>query len=442
MALRDAVRSRRFLLGLVCGALLVFGGAYAINETNLADRLVSPLLLDDSSASADAIVVLGGGVIGDCVPNVNSLRRAIAAARLYRERRAPIMVITGGAASEGCPVADSIMNIAAEMGVPDERMIAERRSQSTYENAALSAPVLRAQGAARVLLVTDRLHMRRAKGVFEHFGFAVEPVAVPIYEGHPDNVSMLTAGAREAAALSYYRFRGWTQPMTNTQAAVTPAAGAALPRSQVSHPGGPLVILGASYAGNWPITELAGGIPVVNNGVAGQRTFQFLDRFDQDVTARQPRAVLLWGFINNLFSSDNLDETATAIRADYTQLIARAKAAGIEPILATEITVRRHDTWLDTMRGAVGRLRGKQSYHDRINDYVMKINQWLTEEGRRQSLLVLDFQGALADSSGRRKLQFATEDGSHVTPAGYETLSLYARPILARHFSAPPASPQ
>ncbi len=436
MDLRSRFRRRPFAFGVLCGVLLVPMVVWTINNTSLADRLIAPLLVDDSPAQADAIVVLGAAVIGDCEPNLNSLRRAIHGARLFRAKRAPVLVLSGGAASEGCPVAAAMMAFAGELGVPDAKMFVESRSRTTRENAEQTAPLLRARQASRILLVTDRLHMRRAKGVFEQYGFTVEPISVPIYEGHADNISMLAAGMREAAALAYYSARGWTDAKPATDAASRPpATEAEVRRPEVAYPEGPLVILGASYAGNWPLTD-AGGVAVINNGKAGQRTFQFVERFDRDVTAHRPRAVLLWGFINNLFSADDLDEAAAAVRADYTRMIALAKAARIEPILATEITARRHEGLVDYGMAILGRIRGKVSYHDRVNQYVMTTNQWLQDIGRKEGLLVLDFQLALADETGRRKLQFAAEDGSHVTPSGYDTLSKLVRPILARHFAA------
>jgi uncharacterized SAM-binding protein YcdF (DUF218 family)/lysophospholipase L1-like esterase len=441
VGIRSVVRSRPFFGGLLCGVILVFAGGWTINETSLADWLIAPLLLEDSNANADAIVVLGGGVIGDCVPNINSLRRAVHGARLFRAGRAPMVVITGGSGNEGCPVANAIMNFAGELGVPDDRMFLESEARSTRQNAEFTMPLLRAQHVSRVLLVTDRLHMRRAKGSFEHQGLVVEPVSVPIYEGHPDNISMLAAGAREAAALTYYSLRGWMQPMSNNQAVAGPGATGSKSMTALANPAGPLVILGASYAGNWPITTV-GGVAVINSGVAGQQTFQFLERFEADVIQGAPRAVLLWGFINNFFSAANLDEAATAIRKDYTQMIAKAKAAGIEPILATEITVRRHEGWIDLATSIAARALGKVSQEDRINGYVMATNQWLADVGRAEGLLVLDFQAALADASGRRRIQYAAEDGSHVTPQGYEALSTYVRPTLARHFGASPDSRQ
>ena len=43
---RPAARLRRgrFLAGVVCGILLVFGARWAINRTSLADSLVGPLI--------------------------------------------------------------------------------------------------------------------------------------------------------------------------------------------------------------------------------------------------------------------------------------------------------------------------------------------------------------------------------------------------------------
>ena len=435
------LRNRAFVAGLISGVVALLLGRLIINATSMADWLVAPLLVNDSSARADAIVVLGGGVIGDCVPNLNSMRRTVLAARLFRDGRAPILLITGGTSDGSCPVADAMVRFARELGVPDEKMIVERQSRNTWENAERSAPLLRREHVARVLLVTDRLHMRRAAGVFAKQGFGVEPVAVPIYEGQRDNVDMLWAGFREAVALGHYRMRGRidSTPMTK-MADHEPAGRAAGQRGwtdqrKLSNPAGPLVILGASYAGNWGIDE-AGGARIVNAGVAGQQSAELLARFDRDVVSVQPRAVLLWGFINDLFAADDLEKSSARVRDIYSQMIVMAREKGIEPILATEITVRPRDGWMDRTQSTVGWMLGKVSYQDRINQRVSALNQWIREIGPREGLLVLDFQGTLADADGRRRREYATDDGSHVTAEGYEALTQYVRPILARHFGA------
>ena len=422
-----------FAKGVVAGIVLVFAATVLINRTPLADWIVAPLLTSESMESAQVIVVLGAGVIGDCVPNHNAVRRVLLAARLWRERRAPLLLFTGGSGSP-CPVAESMAAMARDIGVPQDRIRLETQSRSTRENGELSAPLLRGWGLTNVLIVTDRLHMRRAAGVFTQLGFQVRQAAVPIYEGAQDNVSMLQSGLREYVALAYYRLRGWVGP-----APERPAEAMSPPTRHMPTAGnatGPVVILGASYALGWNLNEVA-GVPVVNKSVTGQQSFELLERFDQDVVAARPRAVILWGFINDIFRAapGGMDQTLARVRESYTEMVARAKANGIEPILATEVTARPpgHPLFV-AFAGVLGAVRGKLSYQDQVNQHVMTVNRWLVELARREGVLILDFQSAISEEGGRRRLPFAQADGSHITTAGYDVLTTYARPILEEHF--------
>lgn len=435
---------------MLTGAALVFLARLAINESTIPDRLLAPLLVDDSTARAEAIVVLGAGVIGDCVANVNGMRRAMLGARLFREGRAPLLVITGGAADGACPVADAMAQVVKEFGVPADRLVLERQSRNTHENGAMTAPLLRERHVSRILLVTDRLHMRRASGVFRSLGFEIEPASVPIYEGHPDNVSMLSAGLREVAALSYYRLRGWTGHRPGTHGGTVAAVGqpasdlaGGQPASEVegvvkpvpvqtsgSNERRPVVLLGASYAESWKLADID-GVPVVNAGIAGQQSFELLARFDADVVALRPRAVVLWGFINDIFRADDAAGALVRARDNYTEMVRRARAAGIEPVVATEVTIRPPKTLSQTVMSLVGSALGKSSYQDRVNAQVIATNRWLREFAQREGLLVLDLQATLAGSNGQRKREFAIEDGSHISPEGYEALTAYARPMLS-----------
>jgi uncharacterized SAM-binding protein YcdF (DUF218 family)/lysophospholipase L1-like esterase len=435
---------------MICGVGLVFLVREIVNDTTFPDLLVAPLLTDDSSASADAIVVLGAGVIGDCVPNANGMRRVFRGVDAFRAGRAPMFVITGGKAGGVCPVADAMANVARDLGVPPDKMVVERESTNTHENGERVAPMLRERNVRRILLVTDRLHMRRATGVFAHLGFVVEPFAVPIYEGHADNVSMLGTGIREAVGLLYYRLRGWTGDDGSARQAPAHSAEPSTRRDAVGGDtsdngglvveqggtrSGPVVILGASYAAGWKLDEL-GGVPVINAGVSGQQSSEMLARFDRDVVAARPRAVVLWGFINDIFRNDDSARAISGVRESYTEMIKRARAEKIEPILATELTMRAPRSFLEPVMQAAGWLLGKQSYQDQVNGHVMKVNGWIRDIARADGLLVLDLQATLADSSGRRRREFAVDDGSHITSSGYEALTQYARPILVEHLRA------
>ena len=282
-----------------------------------------------ASASAQAIVVLGGGVVGDCTPNLNSLWRTLHGARLFKAGRAPLIVTTGGGAGGACPVAEAMAQTARDLGVPADRLIVETESRSTWENGERTARVLHGRGITHVLLVTDRLHMRRAVGVFARAGFAVEPVSVPIYEGHPDNVSMLYAGLREMVALVYYRLVHGAIPAVTAahESAMSSTAADAIAADPPAVPD--LIVFGASYAGSWPLDRLDGEV-VANRGVPGQRTADFLERFERDVLAVKPRAVLIWGFINDLFAASDARTASAEVQRAYADMIARARDRGIE----------------------------------------------------------------------------------------------------------------
>jgi uncharacterized SAM-binding protein YcdF (DUF218 family)/lysophospholipase L1-like esterase len=418
---------RPFVLGLLAGVALIWVLRVAINETSVADRIIAPLLVPDTRQPSDAIVVLGAGVLQGCVPNRNGVGRVLLAVRLWREGTAPVVLFTGGGSDPACPVAKAMALLARDVGLPETAIRQETASLSTWENGAISAPLLRGWGYKRLLIVTDRLHMRRASAVFERLGFDVRRASVPIGEGHDDNISMLRAGIREFLGLGYYRLRGRTGlPDTATASgSVTVAPKPAMVKT------GPVVVLGASYAEGWKPGSI-GGVPVINRGIAGQQSFELLARFDNDVVPERPRAVILWGFINDIFRAPSDTETAlTRVRESYAEMIARARRNGIEPVLATEVTIRPPaGSLIDRVRALIGTIRGKEAYQDRINRQVMAVNQWIAETAAREGLLVLQFQSVLSEPGGRRSAPFAQPDGSHITQAGYDALTSYATPIL------------
>jgi lysophospholipase L1-like esterase len=184
-----------------------------------------------------------------------------------------------------------------------------------------------------------------------------------------------------------------------------------------------VVVLGASYAGGWQVEQI-GGLPVVNKGVGGQESHEMLARFADDVTAVSPRYVILWGFINDIFRTDldRAEERLGRSREDYRQMVALAREAGIQPVLATEITMARPPGLVNTLRGW---LRGKPSYRERVNRHVISMNEWIREFGRSNAIPVLDFEAVFQDGDLWRRPAYATADGSHVTAEGYRALTVY-----------------
>ncbi len=192
----------------------------------------------------------------------------------------------------------------------------------------------------------------------------------------------------------------------------------------VSAPQKTMVLIGASYAKSWPVTTLD-GLTVSNKGAGGEQTHEMLARFDRDVIAAKPRAVLIWGFINDIFRSEpeELKEKLVRSRENIRNMVDKARGKGIVAILATEVTLPASTGWAAWL----GELRGKQSYREYINGHVIEMNQWIRALAAEKKLVVLDFEKVLADQDGSRKREFTTEDGTHLSVKAYEALTRYAQ---------------
>ena len=193
-----------------------------------------------------------------------------------------------------------------------------------------------------------------------------------------------------------------------------------------------LVVLGASYAGGWDPKRPVAGYRMVNKGVSGQQSFEMLARFEGDVSGLKPDAVIIWGFINDVFRSDRaqIDQTLRRTRESMLAMVELAKKSGISPILATEVTIRTKDGWLEALESMIGRILGKSSYQDYINSHVSETNRWIRDTATRQGILLLDLGAVLADSQGTRRKEFAQPDGSHISERGYEAVTLYTEDRL------------
>lgn len=132
---------------------------------------------------AQAIVVLSAGRIKHnpeyanlAMPDFIALERMVYAASLARNTHLPILV-TGGRLSTSADDEALALGMrrvfAASFGLPVRWV--EAASRTTAENASLSAPLLQRDGVSRIVLVTDAMHMRRARRQFERAGLKVIP---------------------------------------------------------------------------------------------------------------------------------------------------------------------------------------------------------------------------------------------------------------------------
>lgn len=124
---------------------------------------------------AEAIVVLGGGTNGDNLPLPQGWERLSAAARLFRDGYAPVVVFSGGGTSR-VSEAEIYANAAAWLGIPRDAMVFEPKAQSTADHGhairGLTLPNGRSiTTESPLLVVTSAFHSRRALLAFSKAGF-------------------------------------------------------------------------------------------------------------------------------------------------------------------------------------------------------------------------------------------------------------------------------
>ncbi len=170
-ALWPGVPRRPRALCALALALLWGGGCRLVSE-RLAGALESRTApLAPSEAPADAIVVLGGGIMPALAPRrapelSDAGDRVLEAARLWREGRAPLVVACGGSLDGTPPEAADLATLLRFLGVAPEAILEETRSRTTRENAVEARRLLDPLAARRILLVTSALHMPRAAALF------------------------------------------------------------------------------------------------------------------------------------------------------------------------------------------------------------------------------------------------------------------------------------
>jgi len=126
--------------------------------------------------TAEAIVVLGGGTKPPAPPRPGvdlgeGGDRIFYGAQLYREGKAPKLILSGGRIGwQGSqqPESEDMAEIATLLGVPPEDILQDSTSLNTYQNAVNVKEILETEDIQKILLVTSAMHMPRALAIFRH----------------------------------------------------------------------------------------------------------------------------------------------------------------------------------------------------------------------------------------------------------------------------------
>lgn len=224
------VRRRRVaVLVAGCGMAWVIFWSLPASSLWAGGRLeqLYPYRPPDALPTAQAIVVLGGSTASNR-PNWfepydrnTTISRVDTAARLYHAGRAPLVIVSGAALDGSVSEAQIMANALRQHGVPDDAILQEDRSLTTYENAVYTARLLDERKLDRVLVVTSALHMPRAMGVFrkqhvDALAASSPPQIVvpddPAFSFWQPNAHVLSASrsiVKEYVGMLVYWLRGW-----------------------------------------------------------------------------------------------------------------------------------------------------------------------------------------------------------------------------------------
>jgi lysophospholipase L1-like esterase len=143
---------------------------------------------------------------------------------------------------------------------------------------------------------------------------------------------------------------------------------------------------------------------VVNCGVNGERSDEIRARFERDVVAAAPRAVVIIAGVNDVYQGRTVEDVTAHLAAMY------ARAAGVRiPVVAGSILPYNTATPDQNAR-------------------MRRINDWIR---RQPGIAFADTRTAVAASDDPDRL-FESPDGLHPTATGYRRMADAIRPVLER----------
>ncbi|WP_024515439.1 YdcF family protein [Bradyrhizobium sp. Tv2a-2] len=173
---------------------------------------------DASRGAPDGIIVLGGPIDADIsvahdAPVIRSAAdRIVAGAALARKYPNARVIFTGGSPnliSNDAREADYAAMVFDSLGIDRSRLIVERRSRNTLENAEFSKALADPRPGERWLLVTSAFHMPRAVGLFRRAGFPVEPYPVDWRTGDKSDLLSFSNTATDGLLRTDIAIREW-----------------------------------------------------------------------------------------------------------------------------------------------------------------------------------------------------------------------------------------
>ncbi|HEX8984724.1 MAG TPA: YdcF family protein [Bryobacteraceae bacterium] len=157
------------VLKIVLLALPLLAAAIVVRT---AVRIERQSTIDEAHA-ADVILILGAAEYrGKPSPVLRG--RLEHGLELYREKRAPLILTTGGAGGDPVFTEGEVgRDYLIRHGVPSEAILVETEGASTMHSLAASAEIMQRMQLKSCIVVSDGYHIYRAKKMLESHGFLV-----------------------------------------------------------------------------------------------------------------------------------------------------------------------------------------------------------------------------------------------------------------------------
>lgn len=214
--------------------VLILGGNNWVSATLVQslERQYRPI---PNLPNTQAIVILGGATRAPDPPRpwveVNEAGdRLLYGAKLYRQQKAPLVILSGGRLDwqrQGSSESEDMAVLLQTMGVPARAIFQDPTSLNTRENAVNVKQILDEKKIQQILLVTSALHMPRSMMIFQRLGIDAIPAPTDfliddrgsISESWQDVILNLFPNAeslylssralKEYVGILIYSLRGW-----------------------------------------------------------------------------------------------------------------------------------------------------------------------------------------------------------------------------------------
>lgn len=168
---------------------------------------------------------------------------------------------------------------------------------------------------------------------------------------------------------------------------------------------------------------LGGAGEIQTSGICGELTGEMVRRFRRDVLDHQPGYVAILGGTNDLGWNTPLSEIMDNLTAMYEQIL----AMGGVPIPVTVPSIRVED--------AAGSPEG-QAWVAKHLASRSRLNKLIQEYAGSQGIACVDLFAATADSESSQLAAIYSNDGIHLTTAGYrlfaEQVARILKPLLSQ----------